>query len=42
MSFASRYDIDKSLLEKVIHFNRVPAVTQQADGSLFGSWEWKS
>lgn len=41
-ALSQRYGIDISLLDRVIHFNRVPAVTQQPDGSLFGSWQWKS
>lgn len=41
-ALANRYGIEKQLLEKVLHFNRIPAITQQADGRLFGSWQWKA
>ncbi|KAL3161364.1 hypothetical protein ABBQ32_010259 [Trebouxia sp. C0010 RCD-2024] len=41
-SLSHRYGLDKSLLKKVIHFNRLPAVTQHADGRLLGSWQWKA
>ncbi|KAL0050643.1 hypothetical protein WJX82_004002 [Trebouxia sp. C0006] len=41
-ALANRYGIEKQLLEKVLHFTRIPAITQQADGRLFGSWQWKA
>ncbi|KAL3161867.1 hypothetical protein ABBQ38_008957 [Trebouxia sp. C0009 RCD-2024] len=41
-SLSHRYGVDKSLLQKVLHFNRLPAVTQHADGRLLGSWQWKA
>ncbi|KAA6419912.1 MAG: hypothetical protein FRX49_10102 [Trebouxia sp. A1-2] len=41
-ALANRYGIEKQLLEKVLHFSRIPAIAQQADGRLFGSWQWKA
>ena len=42
MSCDARYGIDQSLLERVLRFNRIPAISQAADGRLFGSWHFKS
>lgn len=41
-SLSHRYGVDRSLLKKVLHYNRLPAVTQHADGRLVGSWQWKA
>ena len=37
-----RYEVDQKLLEAVLRFNRIPAITEAADGRLLGSWQWKT